>query len=122
MPAVSIGDLQTIALATLPGWEQAERAAGIDHANHRWLTTPAALQDIRDALLAGIVPSGVWITAEREPVPLTLTELQVLWAECVARGAAIYQRRLAMEAEITTLDRAALEAFKPAWPITGANQ
>ncbi|WP_432721305.1 DUF4376 domain-containing protein [Jeongeupia wiesaeckerbachi] len=115
-PAVLLDDLRAQALATLPAWEQTERAAGLDHAGHHWLTTPTAQQDIRDALLAGVVPGDAWITADRESVPMTLAGLQALWAACVARTAAINQRRLALEAEIATLDRTALEAFAPGWP------
>ncbi|WP_444543436.1 hypothetical protein [Laribacter hongkongensis] len=44
-------------------WRKSERAAGIEHASYRWLTTPSALQDIRDVLLAGAVPGDQWVTA-----------------------------------------------------------
>ena len=102
------------ALATLPSWEQAERAAGIDHAGQRWLTTPAALQDIRDVLLAGAVPDEQWVTADRQVLPMTLPGLQALWQAVTARGATIYRRRLAMEAEIETMDVEQLQTFAPA--------
>lgn len=115
-PEVPLPDLRATALAKLPAWEGEEKSKGIDHAGRKWLTTPAALQDIRDALLAGMVPGGVWIDASRQPVPMTLSELQALWAACVTRGAAIYQRRLEMEQSIATMPRAELEAFKPGWP------
>ena len=103
-------------LARFPGWEQAERAAGIDHAGHSWLTTPAALQDIRDVLLAGAVPGGQWVTADRQVVPLDFAGLQALWQAITARGAAIYRRRLEMEVEISTMDAEQLAAFVPGWP------
>ncbi|MBM3115003.1 DUF4376 domain-containing protein [Jeongeupia naejangsanensis] len=121
-PAVSIDALRAQALAILTNWEIAERAAGMDYIGNRWLTTPAALQDIRDALLAGLVPNDVWIDTNRNAVPTTLEQLQALWAACVNRGAAIYQRRLVMEAEIATLDRAALEQFQPGWPAADKTQ
>ncbi|GLS03504.1 hypothetical protein GCM10007860_06480 [Chitiniphilus shinanonensis] len=111
-----VEDLRAAASAQLPAWEAAERTASIEHAGRRWLTTPEALQDIRDALLAGLVPGGVWIDAAREPVPMTLAELQALWAACVTRGAAIYQRRLMMEAEIAAMDAGQLVTFAPNWP------
>ncbi|TJZ75688.1 DUF4376 domain-containing protein [Chitiniphilus eburneus] len=114
--APSLAARRSQALALLPAWEAAERAAGIEHAGRRWLTTPEALQDIRDALLAGLVPDGVWVDAAREVVPLSLAELQALWAACVTRGAAIYQRRLVMEVEIETMDAEQLAAFVPGWP------
>ncbi|GAA5784864.1 DUF4376 domain-containing protein [Chitiniphilus shinanonensis] len=84
--ALPLPAMRAAALGTLPAWELAERAAGIDHASRHWLTTPEALQDIRDALLAGLVPGGVWIDAAREVVPMTLAELQGLWAACVTRA------------------------------------
>lgn len=71
--------LRDRALELLPAWEKAERAAGIEHAGKRWLTTSAALQDIRDVLLAGAVPGEQWVTADRQIVPMTFTELQSLW-------------------------------------------
>ena len=109
--------LRAAALSTLPAWESAERAAGIDHAGRKWLTTPAALQDIRDALMAEAAPpGGVWIDANRQPVSMTLADLKALWGSIFARGAAIYQRRLEMEQAIATMPRAGLEAFKPGWP------
>ncbi|WP_081666808.1 DUF4376 domain-containing protein [Laribacter hongkongensis] len=108
--------LRDHALELLPAWEKAERAAGIEHAGQRWLTTSAALQDIRDVLLAGAVPGGRWVTADRQIVPMTLPELQSLWQDITARGAAIYQRRLEMEQQITGMDREQLEAFRPGWP------
>ncbi|TJZ79197.1 DUF4376 domain-containing protein [Chitiniphilus eburneus] len=111
----SLETLRSAAQAQLPAWESAERAAGIDHAGHQWLTTSAALQDIRDALLAGLVPDGVWIDAERHKVPMTLDTLRALWAACVSRGATIYQRRLEMEAEIESMEREQLEQFFPSW-------
>ncbi|GHD63902.1 DUF4376 domain-containing protein [Jeongeupia chitinilytica] len=114
--AVGLDSLRDQALATLPGWELTERAASLDHASHRWRTTPEALQDIRDALLAGIVPGNVWVDADRAAVPTTLAQLQQLWAACVTRGAEIYQRRLAMESDIATMTREQLESFVPGWP------
>ncbi|WP_375592117.1 DUF4376 domain-containing protein [Chitiniphilus eburneus] len=115
-PAPTLDALRAQARGALPAWESAERAAGIDHAGRRWLTTPEALQDIRDALLAGLVPGGVWVDAAREVVPLSLAELQALWAACVTRGAAIYQRRLVMETGIEAMDAEQLAAFVPGWP------
>ncbi|ACO74171.1 hypothetical protein LHK_01180 [Laribacter hongkongensis HLHK9] len=49
-------------LERLPAWEKSERAAGIEHAGQRWLT------------------------ADRQIVPLTFTELQSLWQAITARG------------------------------------
>jgi hypothetical protein len=112
----TVAYLQAVALSLLPGWEQTERGLGIDHAGHLWLTTPAALQDIRDSLLAGMVPGNMWIDAERQPVPMTLPDLQALWGAIVTAGAAIYQRRLQMEAEIAAMDASQLAAFEPGWP------
>ncbi|WP_193583918.1 DUF4376 domain-containing protein [Laribacter hongkongensis] len=108
--------LRDRALELLPAWEKSERASGIGHAGQRWLTTSAALQDIRDVLLAGAVPNEQWVTADRQIVPLTFTELQSLWQAITARGAAIYQRRLEMEQQITGMNREQLEAFQPGWP------
>lgn len=115
-PAPTLAELQSRALSTLPDWEQTERAAGINHAGRRWLTTPAALQDFRDVLLAGMVPGDTWIDAERQPVPMVLTDLQALWAAIVTTGAAIYKRRLQMEAEIAAMDAEQLAVFEPGWP------
>lgn len=97
-------------------WELTERAAGIEYAGHRWLTTPLALQDIRDVLLAGAVPGEQWVTADRQIVPMTLAGLQSLWQAITARGAQIYQRRLEMEQQIADMSREQLEAFVPGWP------
>ncbi|MCG9046578.1 DUF4376 domain-containing protein [Laribacter hongkongensis] len=108
--------LRDRALSSLPAWEKSERAAGIEHAGQRWLTTSAALQDIRDVLLAGAVPGEQWVTAGRQIVPMTLPELQSLWQAITARGAAIYQRRLEMEQQIADMSREQLEAFQPGWP------
>ncbi|MCG9093474.1 DUF4376 domain-containing protein [Laribacter hongkongensis] len=108
--------LRDRALSSLPAWEKAERASGIEHAGQRWLTTSAALQDIRDVLLAGAVPGDQWVTADRQTVPMTLPELQSLWQAITARGAQIYQRRLEMEQQIAGMSRAELEAFQPGWP------
>ncbi len=115
-PLPTIQALRAKAVATLPAWEQTERAAGIDHNGHRWLTTPTALQDIRDVLLAGAVPGEQWVTADRQVVPMTMPELQVQWQAITARGAAIYRRRLEMEAEIEAMDAEQLAAFVPGWP------
>ncbi|MCG9124289.1 DUF4376 domain-containing protein [Laribacter hongkongensis] len=114
-PPPTLTNLRTAALALLPTWEQTERAAGLDHAGHRWLTTPAALQDIRDVLLAGAVPDEQWVTADRQIVPMTLPELQSLWQAITARGAAICQRRLEMEQQVAGMTREQLEAFQPGW-------
>ncbi|GLS03779.1 hypothetical protein GCM10007860_09240 [Chitiniphilus shinanonensis] len=114
-PEVPLCVQRNNALTQLSSWEISERAAGIEHARHHWLTTPEALQDIRDALLAGVVPGGIWVDAERNRVPMALTELQALWTACVERGAAIYQRRLELEAQISQLDREQLEQFSPSW-------
>ena len=102
----------------LPHWENSERAAGIKHAGQRWLTTSAALQDIRDVLLAGAVPGEQWVTADRQIVSMTFTELQSLWQAITARGAQIYQRRLEMEQQIADMSREQLEAFVPGWPVS----
>ncbi|WP_193583531.1 DUF4376 domain-containing protein [Laribacter hongkongensis] len=107
--------LRNRALLLLPAWEKSERAAGIEHAGHRWLTTSAALQDIRDVLLAGAVPGEQWVTADRQIVPMTLPELQSLWQAITSRGAQIYQRRLEMEQQIAGMDREQLEVFQPGW-------
>ena len=110
--------LRDRALSSLPAWEKSERAAGIEHAGQRWLTTSAALQDIRDVLLAGAVPGEQWVTADRQIVPMTLPELQSLWQAITARGAQIYQRRLEMEQQIADMSREQLEAFVPGWPVS----
>ncbi|MCG8998435.1 DUF4376 domain-containing protein [Laribacter hongkongensis] len=109
--------LRDRALSLLPNWEKVERAAGIEHAGQRWLTTSAALQDIRDVLLAGAVPNEQWVTADRQIVPMTFVGLQSLWQAITARGAAIYQHRLEMERQIAGMDREHLEAFQPSWPV-----
>ncbi|WP_444542779.1 DUF4376 domain-containing protein [Laribacter hongkongensis] len=103
-------------LAMIPHWENSERAAGIGYAGHRWLTTPLALQDIRDVLLAGAVPGEQWVTADRQIVPMTFAGPQSLWQAITARGAQIYQRRLEMEQQIAGMSRGQLEAFAPGWP------
>ncbi len=108
--------LRDRALELLPTWEKSERAAGIEHAGQRWLTTSAALQDIRDVLLAGAVPGEQWVTADRQIVSMTFSELQSLWQAITARGAAIYQRRLEMEQQLAGMGREQLEAFQPGWP------
>lgn len=115
-PPPTVDELRKRARATLPAWEESERAGGIEHAGHEWLTTPAAVQDIRDALLAGMVPTGAWINAAREPVPMNLPDLQTLWTAMVTRGAEIYQRRLQMEVAIANMTAVQLAAFKPGWP------
>ncbi|WP_283149727.1 DUF4376 domain-containing protein [Silvimonas soli] len=114
-PPPSMDELRAAALAQLPDWEASERMAGIDHGGSTWLTTPAALQDIRDALLAGMVPGGMWVDASGAVVPMTLPDLQSLWADCVGRGTGIYQRRLAMAAAIASMTRAQLNKFTPGW-------
>ncbi|WP_027824299.1 DUF4376 domain-containing protein [Laribacter hongkongensis] len=115
-PTISLDALRDRALDHLPAWEKSERAAGIEHAGQRWLTTSAALQDIRDVLLAGAVPGEQWVTADRQIVPMTFVGLQSLWQAITARGAAIYQHRLEMERQIAGMDREQLEAFQPGWP------
>ncbi|MEE9928065.1 DUF4376 domain-containing protein [Microvirgula aerodenitrificans] len=105
--------LQARASALLSVWEQRERDAGIDHAGQHWLTTADALQDLRDMLLAGAVPGGVWVTAARQAVPMTLAELQMLWQAITARVALVRQQRLAMEREVAEMDAEQLAAFSP---------
>ncbi|MCG9094984.1 DUF4376 domain-containing protein [Laribacter hongkongensis] len=107
--------LRDRALSSLPTWEKSERAAGIEHAGHRWLTTPLALQDIRDVLLAGAVPGEQWVTADRQIVPMTFSGLQSLWQAITARGAQIYQHRLEMEQQLAGMSREQLEVFQPGW-------
>ncbi|MCG9083934.1 DUF4376 domain-containing protein [Laribacter hongkongensis] len=114
-PPISLDTLRENALSQLPVWEKSERAAGIEHAGKRWLTTSAALQDIRDVLLAGAVPGEKWVTADRQIVPMTLPDLQSLWQAITARGALIYQRRLEIEQQIAEMTREQLEAFQPGW-------
>ena len=46
-----VDGLKNAAMQRVENWELTERAAGIEYAGHRWLTTPLALQDIRDVLL-----------------------------------------------------------------------
>ncbi|WP_227459937.1 DUF4376 domain-containing protein [Laribacter hongkongensis] len=87
-------------LAMIPHWENSERAAGIEYAGHHWLTTPLALQDIRDVLLVGAVPGEKWVTADRRIVPMTFVGLQSLWQAITAHGAQIYQHRLEMEQQV----------------------
>lgn len=53
---------------------------------------------------------------DRQIVPMAFTELQPLWQAITTRGAAIYQRRLEMEQQITGMDREQLEAFQLGWP------
>ena len=115
-PPVSLGTLRDRALSSLPAWEKSERAAGIEHASQRWLTTSAALQDIRDVLLAGSVPGEQWVTADRQIVPMTFVGLQSLWQAITARGAQIYQRRLEIEQQVAGMNREQLEAFATGWP------
>lgn len=110
-PAPTLASLREQALALLPDWELRERAAGIEHAGRNWLTTPAALQDVRDALLAGMVPGDVWADANHDYAPMSLVDLQSLWAAMVARGAEIYRRRLALETEIEAMATDALIAL-----------
>ena len=95
-----------------------ETSFAFERAGQRWLTTSAALQDIRDVLLAGSVPDEQWVTAARQVVPMTLPELQSLWQAITARGAQIYQRRLEIEQQITGMSREQLEAFVPGWPVS----
>lgn len=115
-PSPSLDVLRAVALAKLPIWENGERAAGVEHAGRRWLTTQAALQDIRDCLLAGVVPGGVWVDADRQTVPMALAGLQSLWQAIVTRGAQIYQRRIEMETAVATMTAENLQAFEPGWP------
>ena len=112
----NIRQIKANLLGMLPHWENSERVAGIEYAGYRWLTTPLALQDIRDVLLAGAVPGEQWVTADRQIVPMTLAGLQSLWQAITARGAQIYQRRLEMEQQIADMSREQLEAFVPGWP------
>ncbi|MCG9096276.1 DUF4376 domain-containing protein [Laribacter hongkongensis] len=102
-PPISLDALRDRALSSLPAWEKSERAAGIEHAGQRWLTTPLALQDIRDVLLASAVPSEQQVTADRQIVPMTLPGLQSLWQ-------AICLRRLEMAQRIAGMDREQPEA------------
>ena len=74
-----VDGLKNAAMQRVENWELTERAAGIEYAGHRWLTTPLALQDIRDVLLAGAVPTKQQVTADRQTVPMTLPKLQSLW-------------------------------------------
>ncbi|WP_444547008.1 DUF4376 domain-containing protein [Laribacter hongkongensis] len=98
-------------LAMIPHWENSERAAGIEYAGHRWLTTLLAQQDIRDVLLVGAVPGEKWVTADRRIVPMTFARLQSLWQAITAHGVQIYQRRLEMEQQVVGMSRKQLEAF-----------
>ncbi|MCG9100463.1 DUF4376 domain-containing protein [Laribacter hongkongensis] len=114
-PTASLDALRDRALDMLHAWEKSGRAAGIEHADQHWLTTPLALQDIRDVLLAGAVPGEQWVTADRQIVPMALPELQSLWQAITARGAQIYQRRLEMEQQVAGMSREQLEVFQPGW-------
>lgn len=114
-PAPALADLQTAALALLPVWEEAERASGIEFNGHRWLTTPAAVQDITGALLRGVLRRGGWLAEDRIPVPMTFQDLQELWNAMFDRGEEIYDRRLQMEAEIADMDAEQLAVFEPGW-------
>lgn len=115
-PPPSIDTLRTRAMARLSAWEETVRASGLDHAGRRWLTTPNAQQDIRDALLAGIVPGDLWFDASNEAVAIDLVGLQALWVAIVSRMADIYRHRLVMEADIKQMDATALASFNPDWP------
>ncbi|WP_162142379.1 N-6 DNA methylase [Laribacter hongkongensis] len=73
-PPATLDTLRDCALLMLPAWEKAERTSGIEHAGQRWLTTSAALQDIRDVLLAGAVLGEQWGTADRAGLLYLVTE------------------------------------------------
>lgn len=120
-PPLTLEQLQRNALAKLPFWEAAERSSGVAFKGTFWLTTSAALQDIRDCMLAGFVPNNVWIDATRESVPMTFEELKGLWAEIVAKGSSIYERRVEMEKLILTLTEEELSTFMPGWPAELGN-
>ncbi|WP_227460279.1 DUF4376 domain-containing protein [Laribacter hongkongensis] len=104
-PPISLDALRDRALSSLPAWEKSERAAGIEHAGQRWLTTPLARQDIRDVLLAGAVPTEQQVTADRQTVPMTLPKLQSLWQAHRCAWGGICQHRLEMAQQIAGMDR-----------------
>ncbi|UXY16723.1 DUF4376 domain-containing protein [Chitiniphilus purpureus] len=113
-PSNSEGMRATV-LAAIEVWERQERASGVEFGGRHWLTTPSALQDIRDVLQATLIPGDVWVDASREVVPMDRLTLQALWDAIVVRGGEIWQRRLQMEAEVTALSDAALATYSVGW-------
>lgn len=119
-PGPTLENLRIAALASVPVWEETKRGSGITFDGHHWATTASALQDIRDALLAGFVPGEVWRDIEGAPVSRSLPQLQALWAAMVTGNQALRTQRIQMEQAIGSMTRPQLLAFDPAQSSHGS--
>ncbi|MCG9081559.1 DUF4376 domain-containing protein [Laribacter hongkongensis] len=102
--------------AEINRWRDEQENSGIEHAGHRWDTNDASLQRINSVMLAGTNPLGIWTSADNVDVPMTLEDMQGLFAAIVTRGSAIHARQRQMKQEIEGMSREQLEAFAPGWP------
>ena len=66
-------------------------------------------------MLAGANPLGIWTSADNVDVPMTLEDMQGLFAAIVTRGSAIHARQREMKQVIDGMSRDELEAFQPGW-------
>ncbi|ACO73395.1 hypothetical protein LHK_02600 [Laribacter hongkongensis HLHK9] len=102
--------------AEINRWRDEQENGGIEHAGHRWDTDEASLQRINAVLLSGTNPLGIWTSADNVDVPMTLEDMQGLFAAIVTRGSAIHARQREMKQAIEGMSRDELEAFQPGWP------
>ncbi|MCG9031416.1 DUF4376 domain-containing protein [Laribacter hongkongensis] len=101
--------------AEINRWRDEQENGGIEHAGHCWDTDEASLQRINAVLLAGTNPLGIWTSADNVDVPMTLEDMQGLFAAIVTRGSAIHARQREMKQAIDGMSRDELEAFQPGW-------
>ncbi|WP_051189897.1 DUF4376 domain-containing protein [Laribacter hongkongensis] len=102
--------------AEINRWRDEQENGDIEHAGHRWDTDEASLQRINAVMLAGANPLGIWTSADNVDVPMTLEDMQGLFAAIVTRGSAIHARQREMKQAIEGMSRDELEAFQPGWP------
>ena len=68
------------------------------------------------SLYFGVInPLGIWTSADNVDVPMTLEDMQGLFAAIVTRGSAIHARQREMKQVIDGMSRDELEAFQPGW-------
>ncbi|MCG9078929.1 DUF4376 domain-containing protein [Laribacter hongkongensis] len=96
-------------------WRDEQEHGGIEHAGHRWDTDDASLQRINAVMLAGANPLGIWTSADNVDVPMSMDDMQRLFAAIVTRGSAIHARQREMKQAIEGMSLDELEAFQPGW-------
>lgn len=103
--------------AEINQWRDQQEQVPVDYNSHLWDADPTSRARIESVLLAGVMPLDYWTDADNEDRPMTLDQLQALYAAIVQQGGRIHDRQRTMKAEIaslTTIEE--VQAYPVGWP------